>query len=167
LKTTGAKFILVGAAAALIAAIAATLCIVIGVPIWAMFLGWAAFDSRGHAPHEGIASLACLALGIAIGLLASAGLSELRPISGAAAEPLIVLVVTLLVVSLRAAPRVNNVIAYFLGLTGVFASNAEPALGPFVELCVAGGLGGLAGWLTRLSQAWIARRWPQVHTAKH
>ena len=143
----------------MVAASAALVTTVIVVPVWAMFVGWVAFDSRGHSAREGLASLLCLAIGIAISLVASVGLGMLRPIFGSAAESIIVLVVTLLVVSLRAVPRLNNIIGYFLGLIGVFASHAEPGFELFAELGTAGALGGVAGWLTRTSQGWIARRW--------
>jgi hypothetical protein len=152
------RFVAISGAAAVVAAAAAYASTIATVPVWAMFIGWVAFYTRGHSIGAGVANFACLALGIALGLAASFAVGELHPQLGAAALPLVVLVVALLVISLRAVPVIDNVLAYFLGLISVFAAHASASLEAFAQLAAAAALGGLAAWLARAWQDRIGAR---------
>jgi hypothetical protein len=61
------QFTAITAAAALTAAIAATTSASLGWPVWAMFMGWVAFFTRGHSAKEASYSYLCLAAGIVMG----------------------------------------------------------------------------------------------------
>jgi Protein of unknown function (DUF1097) len=148
------RFLAISGAAAIVAAAAAYASTVATIPVWAMFMGWVAFYTRGHSTRAGVANLACLALGIALGLTASLAVGALHPQMGGAALPLVVLLVALLVISLRAVPVLDNVLAYFLGLISVFAAHASPGLEAFAQLTAAAALGGIAAGFAR---AWQGR----------
>ena len=77
---------------------------------------------------------------------ATVAVGALAPMAGIFALPLVVREVALLLVSLRAAPAVNNVLAYFLGLVPVSAVHAESTFGAVATLGTAGAFGAVAAW---------------------
>ena len=143
-------FTLVAAATAAAAAYAS---VSLTLPIWAMFLGWVAYFTRGHSSVDGAVNLACLVLGLGFGMGAAVSLSVLVPALGTLAFAVVVFVVASIVVSLRALPPFNNVLAYFLGLIGFFAAHAEPTLADFSELAASGTLGSVAAWASQRMQS--------------
>ena len=145
-------------AAAVTAAIAATTAASIGWPVWAMFMGWVAFFTRGHTAKEALFSYLCLAIGIAFGAGAALGVAALIPLMGPLAFGPIVFGVAIIVVSLRAMPYLNNVSSYFLGLITFFAAHLEPGILAFSELAAVSGLGSFAAWLAHILQSRITRR---------
>lgn len=151
------KFTLLTAAAAIVAALAAFLSVTIALPVWAMFIGWVAFYTRGHSAHDGLINLTGLLLGLLIGMAAATAIGVLAPQIGSYAVALVVFSVAMLVVSLRALPIFNNVISYFLGLISFFAAHLEPGLAAFLELAAASSLGSAAAWIASLAQARIAK----------
>jgi hypothetical protein len=150
-------FLGVNLATAIIAAAAAQASALLSVPVWAMFVGWVVFYTRGQSRRDGIVNIVCLIIGIAIGLTANFSMGPLLAPLGAASLPSFVLVTSFLVMSLRALPVINNIPAYFLGLTSVFAAQAQPGLEAFMELSVASAIGGLAGWAARTLHRKLAR----------
>lgn len=156
-------FLAISLAAALIAAAAAQASSILAVPVWAMFVGWVVFYTRGHSTWSGIVNVICLVIGLAIGLCANFALEQALPRWGAAALPSVVLAVSFLVMSLRALPVIDNLQAYFLGLTSVFAAQTDPGVEAFMELGVASVIGGLAGWATRTSHSKLTPRQPTLH----
>ena len=62
----------------------------------------------------------------------------------------------MIVVSLRAAPGVNNVLAYFLGLITVFAAHVEPTFAAIAPLGAAGVIGAVAAWGASALQGWLS-----------
>jgi hypothetical protein len=68
-----------------------------------------------------------------------------------------VFVVATVVVSLRAAPMLNNILAYFLGLIAFFAAHMEPTLNTLLHLGSAGALGSIAGWVSMKLQQRLPR----------
>lgn len=151
------KFNLLTLVAATTAAVAATTSASIGWPVWAMFMGWVAFFTRGHTAREALASYICLAVGIAIGMAAAFALQALMPAMGALAFGPVVFIVAMIVVSLRAVAPVNNVPAYFLGLITFFAAHLEPGWLAFCELAGVAALGCAAAWLAHRLQHALAR----------
>jgi hypothetical protein len=147
------RFLAINLAAALIAAVAALVCGLLSVPVWTMFVGWVVYFSRGQSTWDGVVNILCLALGIAFGLVASFLVGPLLPILGFWSVPSFVLATSFLVMSLRGLPVINNIPAYFLGLTSVFAAQAQPGIEEFMQLAVASAIGGLAGWAARSAQA--------------
>ena len=65
-----AMFFLLTAAAAVTAAVATGISSALSLPVWAMFIGWVAFFTRGLTARSGAVNAACVALG----LLAQMGL---------------------------------------------------------------------------------------------
>lgn len=154
-KPSAATYLAFSTAAALTAAAASAASLAFGLPVWAMFVGWVAFFTRGLSGRDGAVNLACVVLGTAIGAAAAIAIAALHPALGMLALPMVVFVVASVVVSLRAAPMLNNILAYFLGLIAFFAAHMEPTLGTVAHLGSAGALGSLAGWVSMALQ----RRW--------
>jgi hypothetical protein len=149
------QFNVLTAAAALTAAIAATTSASLGWPVWAMFMGWVAFFTRGHSAREAFYSYLCLAIGIAFGVGAALAVGALMPIMGPLAFGPVVFVVAMIVVSLRGVAPINNIPAYFLGLITFFAAHLEPSLLAFSELAAVSGLGSFAAWTAHQLQSKI------------
>ncbi|MBR0870829.1 DUF1097 domain-containing protein [Bradyrhizobium tropiciagri] len=151
------KFALLTLTAAVVASIAATASAGLGWPVWAMFVGWVAFFTGGHSARAALTSYLCVAAGIGFGVFAAMAVGSLLPLIDFFAFGVVVFVVAVVVVSLRAAPLLNNVAAYFLGLIAFFASHLAPGLAAFIELAVAGGLGTLAAWIAHQLSGKVAR----------
>jgi hypothetical protein len=135
----------------IVACIAATLCAMfLNVPVWAMFIGWIAFFTRGITTRDWAINMICVFIGLAIGITAGGAGAALEPVLGAWSITPIVLVVTLIVLSLHVLPVINNVLAFFLGLVCFFASHLPPTLDSFVELATASALGVTAGLMASL-----------------
>lgn len=147
-KQSPAIFIAFSIAAAITAAAASASSLAFGLPVWAMFVGWVAFFTRGMTTRDGVVNLACVWLGIVIGMAAAIAIGMLHPTLGMLALPVVVFVVAMIVVSLRAAPALNNILGYFLGLIAFFAAHLEPTLDNFVHLGSASALGSIAGWVS-------------------
>ncbi len=145
-------FTLFTAVAATTAALAAGSSLLLSLPVWAMFVGWVAFFSRGLTWRDGLVNLGCVLMGIAFGAGAALSIGALAPTLGVFALPVVVFAVAMIVVSLRATRTMNNVVAYFLGLISYFAAHLEPSLESFLELSGASGLGSFAGWLSHAVQ---------------
>ncbi len=158
LAPTSMQFNILTLAAAITAAIAATTAASVGWPVWAMFMGWVAFFTRGHSAKEALFSYLCLAIGVAFGMGAALAVGQLVPLIGPFAFGLVVFVVAIIVVSLRAVPHLNNVPSYFLGLITFFAAHLEPGVLAFSELAAVSGLGSFAAWLAHSWQTKIMRR---------
>lgn len=152
---TALRFNLLTLVAALTAAVAATMSASLGWPVWAMFMGWVAFFTRGHSARDAAFSYLCLVVGIALGVLAALAVGALMPLIDTWAFGVVVFMVAMLVVSLRALAPVNNVPAYFLGLITFFAAHLEPGILAFCELAGVSGLGSLAAWIAHRLQGKI------------
>jgi len=140
------------AIAAAIAALASAACVALDLPIWAMFIGWVAYYTRGVNPRDGAWNFACVVAGIAIGIGTALALGVLGPRLGALAAPVAVFVLAWAVVSLRALPQLNNLLCYFLGLIAFFASSREPALAALLALGLAIAIGSVGAWLSHSLQ---------------
>lgn len=142
-------YITVTLVAAACASFAAAASLTLSLPVWAMFVGWIAFFSRGLTTRSTVENLVCVWLGLCMGALAGLSISLLAPSLGLGlALPIVVFAVALIVVSLRGLPILNNLLAYFLGLVAWFASHFEPSLGSLVLLASASAIGSLAGWIS-------------------
>ena len=155
--SSAGRFIAITAAAAVTASVAAFAATVLAVPVWAMFIGWVAYYTRGHSARDGLVNFVCLALGLGLGMVAASLVGSLAPTLSALALPLVVLIVAAVVVSLRAVPTFNNIPSYFLGLISVFAAHVQPSLEAMAELGVAGAIGSFAGWLAGALQLRVSR----------
>lgn len=144
---TSRVFITITLVAAVCASFASAASLALSLPVWAMFVGWIAFFSRGLTTRSTFENLGCVWLGLCIGALAALGISLLAPSLGLGlALPTVVFAVALIVVTLRGLPVLNNLLGYFLGLVAWFAGHLEPSLGSLVLLASASAIGSLAGW---------------------
>jgi hypothetical protein len=150
-------FFLITVTAALTASIAAGLSAALTLPVWAMFIGWVSFFTRGASARDAAVNAACVALGLGFGMVAALALGAVGPSLGALALPVVVFTVAIVVVSLRAAPVVNNIVCYFLGLIAFFASHFKPTVASFSQLAAAVALGATAAWVAHTLQHRIAR----------
>jgi len=157
--TSSNTYVLATLVAAATAAGASAISLSLALPVWAMFIGWIAFYTRGLSVRSTIENLACVGTGLLLGLVATLTLQALSGTTGPAwALPLVVFVVAIVVVSLRGLPVMSNLLAYFLGLVAWFAAHLEPSFESVGKLLGAGALGSTAGWIshtvsTRLSRA--------------
>ncbi|MES2871132.1 MAG: DUF1097 domain-containing protein [Pseudomonadota bacterium] len=139
-----------------LACLAATICaLLIDVPVWAMFIGWIAFFTRGITARDGLINLVCVLGGLIIGIAAGLASAAVAPYLGALTITPIALTATLIVLSLKLLPVFNNLLGFFLGLVCYFASGLPPTLDTFVELAIASSLGILGGLLASL----MHKRW--------
>ena len=63
-RASPALFLALTLAAALTAALAAGLSARLALPVWAMFVGWVAFFTRGLTARDGAVNAACVLLGL-------------------------------------------------------------------------------------------------------
>lgn len=139
-------YVLTTLIAAVTAAGAAAISLSLALPVWAMFIGWIAFYTRGLTLRAAIENLACVGAGLVLGLMATLGLQALSgATTPAVALPIIVFCVAILVVSLRGLPVMSNLLGYFLGLVAWFAAHLEPSLESVGKLFGAGTVGTTAG----------------------
>ena len=154
---TRGQFIGFTVAAAVTAATAAFASATLSLPLWAMFIGWVAYFTRKPSARDGLANLTCLVLGLALGIGASLAIATLMPKLGLASIAIVVFVVAMVVMSLRVVPIANNILSYFLGLIGYFASRQEAALSTFVLLGATFALGSFAAWIANTTQSRLIR----------
>jgi hypothetical protein len=150
------KFNAITAVAAATAAAAAAASLTVGLPVWTMFIGWVAFFSRGHGLRDGVINYSSVVAGIVLGMIAATAIAALGPSLGKMALPTVVFVVAMVVVSLRAVPVMNNILAYFLGLIAFFAAHLEPSLDALLRLGGASAIGSVAAWASLKMQQRVA-----------
>lgn len=147
---------------ALITAIAAALALLGGLAIWAMFVGWIAYFTRGLDGRNGLINLACVIIGLTLGI-ATASILGLIGSPGIPEQAAVVFALGIVVLSLRFLPVVNNLLGFFLGLVAWFASHQLPSADGFAALAAAATLGTAAGWIAHSAQKILTR--PSVATA--
>ncbi len=137
--------------AALTAAVAAASSMTFSLPVWAMFIGWIAFYTRGFNTKASLENLSCVGIGMVFGLCTAFALSNLAPVVGSTLGlPIVVFVTALIVVSLRGLPFMNNLLCYFLGLVSWFAAHLEPSFKSLLLLFSASVIGTVAGLISHL-----------------
>ncbi len=142
-----------------IASSAATLSIVaFEIPVWAMFVGWISFFTRGLNLRQGIINLACVLIGIVLGIGAAHAMAALTPYLGSYAISAVVFAITIIALLLGKAPVVNNLPAVFLGLVAYFALHQPPSMATFGTLTLATALGATAAFLAHSLQDRIQHR---------
>ncbi|CAM3947871.1 DUF1097 domain-containing protein [Bordetella muralis] len=138
---------------AVIASSAATLSTAaLEVPVWAMFVGWISFFTRGVNLKQGAINLACVLIGLALGIGAAHAMAVLTPLLGGYAISAVVFAVTGVALSLAKVPVFNNLLGFFLGLVAYFASHQPPSISAFTMLTVAATLGATAAFLAHALQ---------------
>jgi hypothetical protein len=154
-RQTRLQFLYFTMIAAVVAALASWSSAALALEVWAMFAGFIAWFTRPASPRDGVYSMICLFLGIALGAAAHVATEALAPSLGALALPLVVFVVGLVIVGLRTTRVVDNMLAWFIGLVTFFAAEVAIASGPLLELASACAIGGFAGWACQA----LNRRW--------
>lgn len=118
-----------------------------------MFVGWVAFFTRPAFIFNALTSSFCVALGILLDEIVTTVNSVLLPVIGKAAFAAAVFAVVFIVVSLRGAPIIGNIVAWFLGLISFFAANPEPKAIEIISLIVPAFLGAFTGNLCTYLQS--------------
>ncbi len=156
-------FIVTTVIIAVIAALAAAGSAALSLPVWAMFIGWIAFFTHIGTTRTAFENLACVGLGIVIGLIAGVSVPELAAVVGPGlALPMVVFAVALIVVALRGLPVMNNLLGYFLGIVAWFAAHLEPSFEGLAQLLSASAVGSVAGWVSHTLPSCIL---PQAENA--
>ncbi|NYT84306.1 DUF1097 domain-containing protein [Pollutimonas harenae] len=136
-----------------IASSAATLSVVaFEVPVWAMFVGWISYFTRGLNLKQGVINLTCVFIGVTLGIAATHVVVALTPMLGGYAISAVVFAITVLALSLAKAPVFNNLLGFFLGLVAYFASHQPPSITTFGMLALAATLGATAAFLAHALQ---------------
>ena len=156
MKRFDLRFTGVTLVASLSASIAAVATAALGWPVWAMFIGWVAFATGQKTATGASQSYLCVVAGIAIGNLAAIGLSQLAPIMSFYSLAPVVFTVALVVLTLRAAPFVNVIPAYWLGLIAFFAAHSPPNIYAFVVMSTVCALGVAVAFAVHVAQSKIA-----------
>lgn len=144
-------FVITTVITATTAALAAAASLTLMLPVWAMFIGWIAFFTRIDTLRTTAENLACVGLGMVIGMLASLAIPQFASIIGLGLGlPVVVFFVALVVVALRGLPLLNNLLSYFLGLVSWFAAHLDPSLESMLQLFSASMVGSIAGWLSHI-----------------
>ncbi|WP_144633893.1 DUF1097 domain-containing protein [Bordetella genomosp. 13] len=150
-----ARFLKIVVGESVIASSAATLSVMaLEVPVWAMFVGWISFFTRGLDLRQGSVNLACVLIGLLLGIGAAHATAALTPLLGSYAITAVVFAITVIALSLARAPVFNNLLGFFLGLVAYFASHQPPSLSTFGMLGTAAALGAVAACL---AHAWQKR----------
>lgn len=158
-QTSHRSFLIATIIAAATAAAASSASHALSLPVWAMFIGWIAFFTRGLNARSAFENLGCVGLGMMLGALAAIGIQSLVPAVGlSVAVPTIVFLIALLVVSLRGLAVLNNLLGYFLGLVAWFAAHLEPSLEGVGQLLGASALGTAAGLISHQLPVRLAGR---------
>ncbi len=124
-------------------------------PVWVMFVGWVGYSSRAGTWRNNLFNYGCLVMGAALGIGAALALVLLEPSTGAAALPIVVFLVAIVVVSMRVAPPIDNLTCYFLGLIAFFASDLPPTLSTLFSLSAAMAVGCVAASISTWLQSRI------------
>lgn len=136
-----------------VATCAATIsALVLEVPVWAMFVGWISYFTRGVNLRQGLVNLVCVFIGLGLGIAAGAATHALTPHLGPVALTAVVFAMSLVVLSLRHLPVFNNLLGFFLGLVAFFASHQPPSWVVFADLAMAAAVGTTAAWIAVLLQ---------------
>lgn len=144
-----------------VASSAATLsALMLEVPVWAMFVGWLAFFTRGLNLRHGLVNLACVLIGVGLGIGAAHTLDELGQHLGAYALTVVVFAITGIALTLAKAPVFNNLLGFFLGLVAYFASHLPPSLGTLLQLGLAAAVGTAAALVAHAWQKWVTTARP-------
>ncbi len=141
---------------ALITAFGASLALLAGLPIWAMFVGWIAYFTRGLDLRNGFINLGCVMIGLTLGIGTATILGSLGS-PGIPVQAAVVFGLGLVVLSLRFLPVLNNLLGFFLGLVTWFAAHQPPSAEGFAILAAAATLGTCAGWIAHSAQKYLMR----------
>lgn len=126
--------------------------LVFDLPIWAMFIGWISFFTRGLNLKQGTINLACVLIGVTLGIAAAHAMAALTPLLGSYAISAVVFAITGVALSLVKAPVFNNLLGFFLGLVAYFASHEPPSMATFGMLALSATLGTAAAYLAHALQ---------------
>jgi hypothetical protein len=155
LKGRAGTYLILTVIGALTAAVAAFATLSLGWAPWIMFMGWVAFFTRPTVT-SGLQTFACVAIGIALGAVATVTAGALAESFGPAALPIVVFAIACIVIAARGLPIFNNLLGYFIGLITFFAAHQEPAAATIGTLAAATAIGFAAGIVSQRLQSAIA-----------
>jgi sulfite exporter TauE/SafE len=102
--------------------------LLVDAPIWAMFVGWIAYFTRGLDLSNGLVNLGRVVIGFILGMAAASVVGSLGRPPAMIEMATIVFGVALVVLSLSFLPVFNNLLGFFLGLVAWFAHAVQKRL---------------------------------------
>lgn len=137
----------------IVAATAVWTSVLAGLPVWAVFLGWALY----FVLTTGVRSALLAAAQIIAGLILGAGLVHvnglLAPVLGNYALMMLAFAFGSSFVFVERLPPFNNIPAYYFGAIAMIASGLPPEPKNVATLAVSASLGLALGWMTVLGRA--------------
>lgn len=125
-------------------------CLVLGLPVWAMLTGWAAYYTRGSLLSDGAYNLACVVTGLGLGIVAAMAIRQFEASLGIMALPTVIFVLAIAIHLMRFITGISNISCYYLGVIAFLAVQMEPTLDTYLTLTAAVSLGSFAAALTAI-----------------
>jgi len=116
-------------------------------------VGWVAFFTRPASESNMLTSSFCVDLGILLGTVATTVNTLLLPVIDTSAFAATVFAVAFIVVSLRGAPIIGNIVGWFLGLITFFTAHPEPTVIKVISLIVPAFFGASSGYFCTYLQS--------------
>ena len=142
----------------LVTATAAAAVLLLGLPLWVMFVGWISYYTRGVTVRDRLLNYLGVIIGLLLGLGAAFVIQTLGPPPTFFEQVAVIFGVALVVLSLRFLPKVNNLLTFFLGLVTVFAAAAEQTFAAVLPLATAAAIGAIAGAAAHALRSRLAPR---------
>lgn len=135
-----------------VTACAACTALLFELPIWAMFIGWISYFTRGLDLRNGLINIGYVVIGLILGVAAASILATLGGPPAVIEQAAVVFGVALIVLSLRFLPVFDNLLGFFLGLVAWFAAHQPVSLSALWTLVFAAAIGSGAGYLAHRLQ---------------
>ena len=139
--------------------------LLLGLPLWVMFVGWISYYTRGVTVRDGLLNYLGVIIGLLLGLGAALVVQALGSPPTFFKQVAVIFGVALVVLSLRFLPKVNNLLTFFLGLVTVFAACAEPTFVAVLPLAGAAAIGAIASAVAHSLQLRLAQQPEEEATA--
>ncbi|MCZ8132244.1 MAG: DUF1097 domain-containing protein [Steroidobacteraceae bacterium] len=139
----GSRFAWIAATVGIVAAAASVITVGLSLKLWPMFIGWTCFGTGGGDLRRGAAAIACLVIGVLLGMGGVVVLGAIQPVAGEWALPIVIFGLAVLAMLTLLTPPLDAIPGYFLGMTAFFASGlppGEPALAAILPAALIGGL---------------------------
>jgi hypothetical protein len=130
-----------------VAAVASVVTVGLSLKLWTMFIGWICFGTGGGNLRRGATAIACLVIGVLLGIGSALVLGTIAPVVGQWALPIVIFGLAVIAMLSLLTPPLDCIPGYFLGMTAFFASGLTPGLPALAAIVPAALIGGLAAAL--------------------
>ena len=146
-----ARFAWIVVTVGIIAAVASVVTVGLSLQLWTMFIGWTCFGTGDGDMRRGAAALACLVIGVLLGMGALIVLGAIAPAAGQWALPFVIFILAVVVMLSLLTPPLNSIPGYFLGMTAFFASGLQPEGHALATILSAAFIGALSAGLATIA----------------